>query len=343
MERDITHDYLETGRNQLFRKFQNGNPNVAPIRYGLVIQLNGQDAAPNRIPGTIDILCTDGRHEINVHVLGDGVDPQGEGGGIVRPFVGAHTVVANGPGGDTFALGFARRPISGYYTDNGVDQYDVPKVAATAGDWVRISRSGAYIRLARSGLIWLEANPGCRMMLNPQTGEVNFNSLTTLTSADGYIARRGRVPGSSTTPNRNTISVEKFQDQANSIIATSVTLEHGTTSTPKVIRKITIKQSGKILLGQETYDSSAKWVGKMMAYRWGSEIASEPFVLGNALMTFLEQLLDLFAKHTHGTGTGPSSPPIEASEAVQLKIDPVQSTTLLSDFMYGQKLPPVNT
>lgn len=64
--------------------------------------------------------------------------------------------------------------------------------------------------------------------------------------------------------------------------------------------KITITDKGGNILQL----SSGGVVVKSDAIRIGSEDASESVVLGDALM-------ELFNKHTHGTGVGPSSPPAE--------------------------------
>lgn len=47
--------------------------------------------------------------------------------------------------------------------------------------------------------------------------------------------------------------------------------------------------------------------------------AAEPIVLGNKLVSILENLIDIILKETHPTGTGPSGPPINSADYIKIK------------------------
>lgn len=72
---------------------------------------------------------------------------------------------------------------------------------------------------------------------------------------------------------------------------------------------------------------------------FGTKSASEPFVLGTAWKTLMEQLLDLLAQHTHMTVLGPSMPP-EAPWVAQATVLKAGLPNQLSDFIFGQKAKP---
>jgi hypothetical protein len=47
--------------------------------------------------------------------------------------------------------------------------------------------------------------------------------------------------------------------------------------------------------------------------------AEEPFILGNQLLSVLEQILDAIVAQTHGTPVGPSTPPVNVAVFKQIK------------------------
>lgn len=65
----------------------------------------------------------------------------------------------------------------------------------------------------------------------------------------------------------------------------------------------------------------------------GGEGATQPFVRGTDLKTLLEALFDLDIAHPHGTGVGPSGPPINASAYAAKKAEISQ---LLSTIIKGR-------
>ncbi len=69
--------------------------------------------------------------------------------------------------------------------------------------------------------------------------------------------------------------------------------------------------------------------------------ANEPAVLGNALVTFLEQFVDLFAAHFHIGNIGNPTPldPASIATANVLKAANLTSRLVLSDYINLSKLP----
>lgn len=69
----------------------------------------------------------------------------------------------------------------------------------------------------------------------------------------------------------------------------------------------------------------------------GSESSDENLVLGQIFKTFASSLLDGIVAHTHQTGTGPSSPPINAATFTALKASPITDEAILSDKSFTEK------
>lgn len=92
--------------------------------------------------------------------------------------------------------------------------------------------------------------------------------------------------------------------------------------------------SGQIFMFDEALKQIVLKAGKL---RLLSEGADEPIPLGNVLTAFLTSFLDQYLAHTHGTGTGPSSPPLNAAATVTLKADKITSGAILSDAVFVQK------
>lgn len=328
----------------VFHKYNHGNPHAPAIRYGVVAQVNasqtttagGTPQSSTRIPGTVDVSCYDGTYERNVQLLTDPVDPKTSAGEYRTPYLNSKCVVLTTAGGEVFACGFVRPTSSGYGQQSGQDQYDIPAQSGSQGDRVWSSPSGAEIRMTRGGLIALTASPVARLLLNPSNGEATLYALTQTLAADGYKGSRGRTPGAAMVP--TTVAVDTFNDNVNSAIANGVELTHGAVGDGSV-RRLRVLASG-VEIGAETYDSGGNWVGGMQSYRWGSSDADENIPLGQVLKQFLSDFLDLFAQHTHPTGVGPSGPPLEVAQAEQLKADPIESEAFLSSFTFTQKLPP---
>lgn len=63
----------------------------------------------------------------------------------------------------------------------------------------------------------------------------------------------------------------------------------------------------------------------------GNMDANEPLVLGNKWKEIMEEILDILITHTHPTGTGPSGPPIEASQLQSKKSSITQKNQLSDD------------
>lgn len=69
--------------------------------------------------------------------------------------------------------------------------------------------------------------------------------------------------------------------------------------------------------------------------------ADEPAVLGNQLLDFLGQFLDLFSQHFHTGNTGAPTPldPAAVAQTTQLKAQFVDQAALISDYINFSKLP----
>lgn len=328
----------------VFHKYNHGNPHAPAIRYGVVAQVNasqttvsgGTPQSSTRIAGTVDVSCYDGTYERNVQLLTDSVDPKSESGEYGTPYLNSKCIVLTSAGGEVFACGFVRPVASGYGQASGQDQYAIPAQSGSQGDWVRSSPSGAELRLTRGGLIALTASPVARMLLNPSNGEATLYALTHTLAADGYKGARGRTPGAAMVP--TTLAVDTFGDNVNSTIANAVEVSHGTVGDGS-LRRLRVLAGG-VEIGREAWDADGNWVGGLQSYRWGGGSASENIPLGQVLKAFLSDFLDLFAEHTHPSAVGPSGPPLEAPRAVALKASPVEDEAFLSSFMFTQKLPP---
>lgn len=72
---------------------------------------------------------------------------------------------------------------------------------------------------------------------------------------------------------------------------------------------------------------------------FGSEIATEPMVLGIQFKTLMTDILDAIILHTHPTGVGPSGPPLNAATFSAQKTTVVNQDQL-SDFIKAQKVAP---
>jgi hypothetical protein len=70
---------------------------------------------------------------------------------------------------------------------------------------------------------------------------------------------------------------------------------------------------------------------------FGTESASEPFVLGNLWKAMMDTVLQALAVHIHPTGVGPSGPPDNASVYTTEK---GKTADTISDFIFGQKVQP---
>lgn len=334
-------DFSGRDGQDVFHKYNHGNPHAPAIRYGVVAQVNSTQAATTvqsstRIPGTIDVSCYDGTYERNVQLLSDPVDPKTSAGEYLTPYLNARCVVLTTAGGAVFACGFVRPSSSGYDQSDGQDVYNIPAQAGSQGDWVRSAPNGAEIRLTRGGLISLTASPVARLLLNPSNGEATLYAMTQTLAADGYRGTRGRTPGSAMLP--TTVSVDTFNDNVNAAVANASEVSQGAVGDGSVRRLRVL--SGGVEIGRETYTPGGAWVGQMTSYRYGSPSASENVPLGQVLKTFLSAFLDLFAQHNHYTAMGPSSPPLQVALAEQLKADPIETENFLSSFVFTQKLPP---
>jgi hypothetical protein len=330
----------------LFHRWAEGNPGAKSVRFGIVTAVNTQPNDPGQptvIPGTIDIACTDGTSEPNCNVLTGPNDWNTGAGEDFRPYRGSRCVILTGPGGEAWACGFTRPITSGFAFDDGRDKRVLDRTAISEGDWERRSPSGAKIALTAGGIIQLLSSPACFVQLNPETGEVYLNSQLSRLNADGYKSRKGRLPGTGTSPSNKTLSREVYMDRVTATTATHFIVDTGaagTAATPAV-RQVTIKSNGVVVLGTEYYTTSAGFVGKMKTYHYGSATSSENIPLGQVLKQFLSDFLSLFAKHTHGSAVGPTSPPVEFAEALKLKVHPIEDEAILCSFMFTQKLPPL--
>lgn len=70
---------------------------------------------------------------------------------------------------------------------------------------------------------------------------------------------------------------------------------------------------------------------------FGTESASEPFVLRNLWKTMMDTILAALAAHIHPTGVGPSGPPTNASVYTG---EAAKTAATISDFIKGQKAKP---
>jgi hypothetical protein len=339
---------------EIWQSWGNGNPHAETVRFGVVVQANTKDTVQTktdaagktveiqrRIPGTVDVLCHDGTKEINVQLLSDPVDPRTEAGEFTTAYVGSQCCLITGPGGTCWAVGFIRSPTFGYSDKNGRTKFKTPKASDVHGDWVRSSNRGqAEIRLTGGGLIVIASTPACRMVLNPSTGEWSMASQIMSSAADGYTSRRGRLPGNQVSPDPRTLSKDTYLSLANALVATHVVEERGAV-TGTTVRRVSVLAGGTVLQGRETLDALGNFVGAFRTYRYGSGSAGENFVLGQVTKKLWSDFLDLFAKHTHQSAMGPTTPPVEVADALTLKAHPVADEAMLSSFMFTQKLGPL--
>ena len=65
--------------------------------------------------------------------------------------------------------------------------------------------------------------------------------------------------------------------------------------------------------------ATAKMVVESPEIKLGSDDATEPIVLGDALLGLLEELIDAITQTTVPTGVGPSGPPVNAAQFAGIK------------------------
>jgi hypothetical protein len=330
---------------EFHQRWVHGNPRARDIRFGVVVQANTREddasAVPRRIPGTVDVLCHDGTKEINVQVLGGPVNPKNGDGEHDTPYTGSQCVLITTAGGTCYASGFVRPQTVGFASNDGEAQLHPPALSDTRGSWVRTAAGGrAEMRLTSAGLLVLASSPACRMVFNPGTNEWTLVTQTMSRSADGYTARVGRLVGNQVSPDPRTVSKETFMTGAAAATATHVVEENGAV-TGTTVRRVSVLLGGKLLQGRETVDATGNFVGAWRSYRFGSSGAQENIVLGQVLKQFLKDFLELFAKHTHQSAVGPTTPPVEALEATKLAAHPVSDEAILSSFMFAQKIGPI--
>ena len=94
--------------------------------------------------------------------------------------------------------------------------------------------------------------------------------------------------------------------------------------------EITISHKGKMLVSLTN-----------QGIFFGTQSASEPFVLGNAWKSLESNILGAIATHTHPVTSAPgtSGPPSNATAFTGYQSD-VNAKTQLSDFIFGQKVQP---
>ena len=310
-----------------------------PLADRILIGILGEEKAGR--PGVYAFSSTDGQTLPDVHILSQDASLDGAGEDT-RPRSGSPCVVAiSHDGGQGFVIGFIRIPT---FDEEGDEDPFVgnPDENKVAGDKVFKTSGGASFILKRGGAVIVEGGSGVGVILNPLNRQMSLRSSNYRIVADGYKAVRGRRdPGSTAS---ETFHVEEFTSNVGADFD-RFTVEHsGPTKTHRrqlslaSVKDISSQETATIKT-RETYYSDGSWVGEGPKYQWGGKSASEPAVLGNALVTAMNRLMDIIKELKVNTAWGPSTPPLPPTLIAIDQLKSELSGNILSNFLLLSKDP----
>ena len=306
------------------------------ILFGVIGEENAKRPGVYRFSSTCGIVVND------AHVLSADADPRG-GGDHARPRSGSTCVaVMTTNGAQCFIIGFSRSPQVDDESDDP-PAVGTPDDSDTAGDKVYKTSGGASLLLKRGGAIVLEGGPGSGFILNPLNNQMSMRAANFRQNAEGYLAKRGRQKPGSTDP--ETTHEEAFLHQVGPSYD-RVKITHGNLDSDArrklELAAVKIISSKEVLeiKTRETYFSDGSWVGEGPKYQWGGASATEPAVLGNALVEAFSKLIDIITQLKVGTAWGPSTPPLPPTPVDLAQLKAELSDKILSTFAFFSKNPP---
>jgi hypothetical protein len=310
-----------------------GQPN-GEIMYGSV------GAECPGCPGLYRFTSSCGR-DLPAHILSPDVDNL-DGGESSKPRPGSAAVaVMSTNGSECFVVGFQRLP---KYPDDDTDE--TPMVGSaefndSPGDRSYRTAGGARMLLRSGGAVILEGGQVSSICLNPKNNTMTLRSTNMNAVADGYRLFRGRQNIGETKP--EVVHEEEFLSQVGPSFD-RFTVRHGNLDgggrrelSLSSITVIAGQETGS-LLTRETYNDEGHWLGEGKRYQWGAD-AKEPIVLGNALVTAMNKLMDIIGKLTVNTAWGPSTPPLPATTAALEQLKGELGSNILSKYLFSTQDP----
>ncbi|MBP9824068.1 MAG: hypothetical protein KBF21_07590, partial [Thermoanaerobaculia bacterium] len=205
----------------------------------------------------------------------------------------------------------------------------------------------ATLVLKRGGAVIIEGGAGTGVILNPLNNAMTLRASNFTQIADGFSATRGRFQPGKIDP--RTYHEEVFQDQVGPTYD-QLALTHGTLGTTAIgteaRRQFTIEHVTTVgssqtstLKTRESYDADGTWIGEGPKYMWGGADATEPAVLGNALVEAFGKLFDIIKALKVNTAWGPSTPPLPPTPLDLEELRSELSDKILSTFAFFAKNP----
>lgn len=316
------------------------NPLADRILVGILgEEKEGRDGKPS---GVYAFGSTDGQALTDVHILSQDASLDGSGE-VSKPRAGSPCVVAiSHDGGQGYVIGFIQIPT---FDEDGDAEPVVgnPEENNVAGDKVYKTAGGASLILKRGGAVIVEGGSGTGIILNPLNSQMSLRSMNYKLVADGYRATMGRLEPGGTDP--ETLHTEDFLSKVGTdfdrftIQHSGSTVEHRRQLSLSAVTIVSSKETA-ILKTRETYYADGSWVGEGPRYQWGGEAADEPAVLGNALVTAMEDLMGIIKELKVNTAWGPSTPPLPPTLIALDQLKSKLSGNILSTFLLLSKDPP---
>ncbi len=304
----------------------------------------GEESATH--PGVYAFLSNTGFRFPDAHILSSDADVSGAGENT-RPRAGSYCVaVITNDGAQCFIVGFMRLPTVDETKDEAPSVGN-PEDNNSAGDKVYRTAGDATLVLKRGGAVIIEGGAGTGVILNPLNNAMTLRASNFTQIADGFSATRGRFQPGKIDP--RTYHEEVFQDQVGPTYD-QLALTHGTLGTTAIgteaRRQFTIEHVTTVgssqtstLKTRESYDADGTWIGEGPKYMWGGADATEPAVLGNALVEAFGKLFDIIKALKVNTAWGPSTPPLPPTPLDLEELRSELSDKILSTFAFFAKNP----
>ena len=293
-------------------------------------------------PGLYRFTSSDGISVNDARVLSADADNNGSGE-ATKPRPGSNCVaVMTTDGAMCFVIGFMTPPSFDQESDEAPVVGNAEDNNAS-GDKAYRTAGGAVLILKRGGAVIIEGGPGTGVIMNPLNNTMTLRATNFTQIVDGYQALRGRKEIGKTNP--ATVHHEQFLNQTGPQ-ADRFSIHHGSLEDDArrqlELEAVTVAGGNEttITKTRETYYADGRWVGEGPKYQWGGEDASEPAVLGHALVDAISKLIDIVAQLKVGTAWGPSTPPLPPTTVDLAQLKAELSDKILSTFAFFSKKPP---
>lgn len=292
-------------------------------------------------PGVYRFTSSTGLSVPDAHILSPDTDIAGNGESS-KPNPGTPCVaLMTSDGAQCFICGFQRPPV---FDEDGDGDPSVgnPDDNNSSGDKVYRTAGGASFILKRGGAVVIEGGPGTGIIMNPVNNQMSLRSSNFRHIVDGYQALRGRKEPGGTQP--ETFHEESYLNQVGPSFDRE-RLTHGSVEGSArrqfSLASVTVvaSQETVTLKTRETYFADGSWVGEGPKYQYGGSDASEPFVMGNALVECMSKLMDIIKALKVNTAWGPSTPPIPPTPIDLDKLKSELGDKILSNYMFLTKEP----